>query len=93
MHVLTCSRCSGSSGGLTHDGDDLGSSLGHFGDELFDKEGVVTHNFSETFTPDGRVECVRVLCGGVITPNDDVLNIFHLSSSFFSNLASGTKLV
>merc|ERR1712195_87703 len=86
------SRCR-SGGTLLHDGDDFSSSLGNLGDEWAIEEGIVVHDFSQRFTLDSSVESVWVLSSTVVSPNNDIFNIFGTNSSFTGNLTNSSSLI
>lgn len=91
--MVTCGSSGRGSGRLAHHGDDLGTSLLNLGQEGSIEPGIVVDSLTGGLATDGTVEGVRVLRCGVVSPNDDVLNLLYRSSSLGGKLALSSALV
>ena len=83
----------GCSRGLAHDGDDLGTSLLNLAEEGSIKIGIIVDDLTGGLSTDSCMESVGVLGGRVITPDDEVLDLFGMATNLVSNLANSSALV
>ena len=84
---------SGGSGRLTHDRDDLGTSLLHLRKEGAIEPGVVVDNLTSGASTNSSVESIRVLSGGMVTPDDDVVDVLNGGTGLVGDLAGSSALI
>lgn len=93
MHVIAGSVGSTSGRRFLHDRDDFGSTLLDLGQESVVKPLIILDNSAKLLSLDSSVVNIRVLSGGMVTPNNDVVNVFNSSTGSLGNLADGSALV
>lgn len=93
VNVIASSVGSRSSGGLAHDRDDFSSSLLYFSNEFSIKIFVVLDTFSKSLSTNGGVVNIRVLGGGMVSPNVNIVDFLNSGSSALSNLADSSVLI
>ena len=72
-HVVDGGGGSGGGGGSTTGFDDGSATLGHGGDEVALNPGAVSQKLGDRLALNGGVSQVRVLGGGVVTPDGDLV--------------------
>ena len=91
--VLASSGCGRSSRALFHNWDDLSSSLGDLGDELSVEVSIIIDDFSQWLSSNSCMESVWVLGSAVVSPDNNVLNIFDFAANFSWNLRESSALI
>lgn len=97
MHVIASGGGSASSGGLLHHGNDFSTSLLNSGEESLVEVLVVIDSLSDfdslAVEEDFGVVDIWVLSQGVVSPNDDVLDVFNSGLELVGELGDSSVLV
>jgi len=76
-----------------HYWNDFSSSLSNLCDERSVQIGIIIDNLSKRLSSNSCVESIRVLGCTVVSPNNDILNIFDFAAYFSWNLRQGSALI
>lgn len=93
MHVIASGVGSTSSRRFLHYGDNFGTTLLNLGQEGAIEPLIILDYFTESLVSNGCVVNIRVLGGGVITPDNDVVDFLDGSSSSLSDLTNSSALI
>ena len=93
VHVVAGSGSGGGGRRFAHDRDDLSATLLHLAEEGTVEPGVVVDNLASWLASDRAVESIWVLSSRVVTPDDDVSDIFDRGTSLVGELADSSALI
>jgi len=93
VHVLAASGSSRCSWAFLHYWNNFSTSLGNFADEWAVQVLVIIDNTSQILSFDCGMESVWVLSSTVVSPNDNILNIFDSCTSSFGELTKSASLI